>query len=70
MNHSRLISVIYLTTTKMKTLRKLAILESLDSMDQAQMEMVMTYIRDVLRQESRKEERVRRQLAMEQIRKQ
>lgn len=53
----------------MKTLSKLAILESLDTMDHAQMEKVMAYIREVLRQESRSYDRQRRQQAMEQIRK-
>lgn len=53
----------------MKTIRKLAILESLDAMDHGQMEQVMTYIREILRQDARKEDRKRRQQAMEQIRK-
>lgn len=53
----------------MKTLSKLAILESLDAMDHTQMEKVMAYIREVLRQESRPRDRKRRQQAMEQIRK-
>jgi hypothetical protein len=53
----------------MKTLRKLAILESLDAMDHVQMEKVVAYIREVLRQESFNEDRQRRQRAMEQIRK-
>lgn len=52
----------------MKTLRKLAILESLDTLDHAQMEKVMAYIREILHQETRPEERKRRQQAMEQIR--
>lgn len=70
MNHRGLNSVIYLTTTTiMKTIRKLAILESLDAMDHGQMEQVMTYIREILRQDARKEDRKRRQQAMEQIRK-
>lgn len=70
MNHSRLKCVIYLTTTtNMKTLRKLAILESLDAMDHAQMEKVMAYIREILLHDSRKEDRKHRQQAMEQIRK-
>ena len=70
MNHRGLNSVIYLTTTTiMKTIRKLAILESLDAMDHVQMEQVMTYIREILRQDARKEDRKRRQQAMEQIRK-
>jgi hypothetical protein len=53
----------------MKTLRKLAILESLDAMDHAQMEKVMHYIREILRQDASREDRRRRQQAMEQIRK-
>ena len=53
----------------MKTLRKLAILESLDAMDHAQMEQVMDYIREILRQDSHRQDRKRRQQAMEQIRK-
>lgn len=53
----------------MKTLSKLAILESLDTMDHAQMEKVMDYIRQVLNQESKSQERKNRQQAMEQIRK-
>lgn len=53
----------------MKTLRKLAILESLDAMDHVQMEKVMEYIRETLRNESTREDRRRRQQAMEQIRK-
>jgi len=70
LNHSGLKYVIYVTTTtNMKTLSKLAILESLDTMDHAQMEKVMAYIREILRQEPRSHERKRRQQAMEQIRK-
>lgn len=53
----------------MRTIRKLAILESLDAMDHMQMEQVMAYIREILRQDARKEDRKRRQQAMEQIRK-
>lgn len=54
----------------MKTLRKLAILESLDAMDHTQMEKVMDYIREILNQERRApDHRKRRQMAMEQIRK-
>ena len=52
----------------MKTIRKLAILESLDAMDQVQMEKVLQYIKDVLRQEQAKDSRRFRQQAMEQIR--
>ncbi len=53
----------------MKTLRKLAILESLDAMDHAQMEKVMDYIREILSQERHVPARKNRQQAMEQIRK-
>jgi hypothetical protein len=52
----------------MKTIRKLAILESLDAMDQVQMEKVMHYIREILCQEAARDDRRRRQQAMEQIR--
>lgn len=53
----------------MKTMSKLAILESLDAMDHAQMEKVMEYIREVLHREPTKHDRKNRQQAMEQIRK-
>lgn len=53
----------------MKTLRKLAILESLDAMDHVQMEKVMDYIREILSQESKSQDRRKRNQAMEQIRK-
>ncbi len=53
----------------MKTTRKRAILESLDSMDHAQMEKVMDYIRQVLSEAPGKMDRKNRQQAMEQIRK-
>ncbi len=70
MNHKGLKCVLYLTTTtKMKTLRKLAILESLDAMDHVQMEKVMTYIREILKQDRPVPDRRERQQAMEQIRK-
>ncbi|CAN5159354.1 hypothetical protein BH09BAC3_BH09BAC3_17280 [soil metagenome] len=52
----------------MKTMRKLAILESLDAMDQVQMEKVLQYIKEVLRQEQANDSRRFRQQAMEQIR--
>lgn len=69
MNYRRLKSVIYVTTTtNMKTLRKLAILESLDAMDHAQMDKVMAYIREILHQNSRPADRKHRKQAMEQIR--
>ena len=52
LNHKGLISVICntITTTKMKNSPKLAILQSLDVMDQMQMENVLVYIRQVLQQ--------------------
>ncbi len=53
----------------MKTSNKMTILESLDSMDHAQMDKVMDYIRQVLSQGSKKTNRKSRQQAMEQIRK-
>ncbi len=52
----------------MKTMRKLAILESLDAMDQIQMEKVLLYIKEILRKEKPTESRQFRQQAMEQIR--
>lgn len=53
----------------MKSMSKLAILESLDTMDHAQMEKVLQYIKDVLRQEQATYNNRRfRQQAMEQIR--
>ena len=53
----------------MKTMRKLAILESLDTMDHIQMEMVLQYIKEILRQEKLTDNSRRfRQQAMEQIR--
>jgi len=50
LNHKGLISVICstITTTKMKNSPKLAILQSLDIMDQMQMENVLIYIRELL----------------------
>lgn len=53
----------------MKTVRKLAILESLDAMDHAQMEKVMDFIREILDQKRIEPDRRKRQQAMEQIRK-
>lgn len=48
---------------------KLAILESLDSMDHVQMEKVLQYIKDILRQDQATYNNRRfRQQAMEQIR--
>ena len=53
----------------MKMMRKLAILESLDTMDHVQMEKVLQYIKEVLRQEPVRDTNRRfRQQAMEQIR--
>ena len=53
----------------MKTMRKLAILESLDTMDHFQMEKVLQYIKEMLRQEQVTDNNRRfRQQAMEQIR--
>ncbi len=53
----------------MKSMSKLAILESLDSMDHVQMEKVLHYIKDVLRQDQATYNSRRfRQQAMEQIR--
>lgn len=70
LNYRGLNSVIYSTTTTiMKTSRKLDILESLDAMDQTQMEKVMDYIREILNQNPRRYDRKKRQQAMEQIRK-
>ncbi|NOT75101.1 MAG: hypothetical protein HOP08_09255 [Cyclobacteriaceae bacterium] len=68
MNPKGLIYVICTTTTYMKTMRKLAILESLDAMDHVQMEKVLTYIKEVLKQEQATDSRRFRQQAMEQIR--
>jgi len=51
----------------MKTMRKLAILESLDSMDHVQMEKVLVYIKEILQQGQTNNRRFRQQ-AMEQIR--
>ena len=52
----------------MKTMRKLAILESLDSMDHVQMEQVLLYIKEMLQQRQSTDSRRFRQQAMEQIR--
>ena len=50
-------------------MRKLAILESLDTMDHSQMEKVLQYIKEILRQEQLSDNNRRfRQQAMEQIR--
>ena len=52
----------------MKMMRKLAILESLDTMDHVQMEKVLQYIKEILRQEKTTDSRHFRKQAMEQIR--
>ena len=52
----------------MKTMNKLAILESLDAMDHVQMEKVLKYIREILLKDGRTDNRKTRQQAMEQIR--
>ena len=52
----------------MKIMRKLAILESLDTMDHVQMEKVLQYIKEILRQEQGTDNRKFRKQAMEQIR--
>ena len=49
-------------------MRKLAILESLDAMDQIQMEKVLLYIKEILQSEKASDHRKFRQQAMEQIR--
>ncbi len=50
-------------------MRKLAILESLDTLDHIQMEKVLQYIKEILRQEQVTDNNRRfRQQAMEQIR--
>ena len=49
-------------------MRKLAILESLDSMDHVQMEKVLQYIKEMLKQGQNTDARRFRQQAMEQIR--
>ncbi|MDZ4714032.1 MAG: hypothetical protein SH819_01065 [Cytophagales bacterium] len=53
----------------MKTTSNLAILESLDAMDTAQKERVLHYIREIFQKEPPRRARLRRQQAMEQIRK-
>ena len=52
----------------MKIMRKLAILESLDTMDHVQMDKVLQYIKEILRQEQTTDNRKFRKQAMEQIR--
>ena len=50
------------------TMRKLAILESLNTLDQIQMEKVLVYIKEVLRKEKGKDDGRFKQQAMEEIR--
>jgi hypothetical protein len=52
----------------MKSMRKLAILESLDSMDHIQMEKVLMYIKEMLQNRPNADKRHIRQQAMEEIR--
>jgi hypothetical protein len=52
----------------MKSMRKLAILESLDSMDHIQMEKVLLYIKEMLQSRPNADKRHIRQRAMEEIR--
>ncbi len=52
----------------MKIMPKLAILESLDTMDHVQMEKVLQYIKEVLQQSQVNEKSTFRKKAMEQIR--
>ena len=49
-------------------MRKLAILESLDGMDHVQMEMVLQYIKEMLKRGHHTDTRSFRKQAMEQIR--
>jgi hypothetical protein len=70
LNYKGLISVICFvtTTTKMKSSSKLAILQSLDVMDQMQMENVLVYIRQLLQQENVASKSFKKE-AMKEIRK-
>ena len=52
----------------MKIMPKLAILESLDTMDHVQMEKVLQYIKEILQQGQVTEKSTFRKKAMEQIR--
>ena len=52
----------------MKTMRKLAILESLDAMDHIQMEKVLQYIKQLLQERPLRQKDAFRRQAMEQIR--
>ena len=71
LNHKGLISVIcyVTTTTKMKNSPKLAILQSLDVMDQMQMENVLVYIRQLLQQHGSMADKNFKKEAMKEIRK-
>jgi hypothetical protein len=71
LNHKGLISVICntITTTKMKNSPKLAILQSLDVMDQMQMENVLVYIRQLLQQHGSMADKNFKKEAMKEIRK-
>lgn len=71
LNHKGLISVICntITTTKMKNSPKLAILQSLDVMDQMQMENVLVYIRQLLQHHANRTNKDFKKEAMKEIRK-
>jgi len=70
LNHKALISVICntITTTKMKYSPKLAILQSLDVMDQMQMEHVLIYIRELLQKRGNATDKSFKKEAMNEIR--
>jgi len=70
LNHKGLISVICITitTTKMKYSPKLAILQSLDVMDQMQMENVLIYIRELLQKHGNSTDKSFKKEAMKEIR--
>ena len=70
LNHKGLISVICntITTTKMKYSPKLAILQSLDVMDQMQMENVLIYIRELLQKHGNATDKSFKKEAMKEIR--
>lgn len=70
LNHKGLISVICntITTTKMKYSPKLAILQSLDVMDQMQMERVLVYIRELLQKHGNTTDESFKKEAMKEIR--
>jgi len=71
LNRKGLISVICFvtTTTKMKHSPKLAILQSLDVMDQMQMENVLVYIRQLLQPQGDTADKNFKKEAMKEIRK-